>query len=121
MRLIANLIWFFLAGLWSWLAWTLVGLLLCVTVIGIPFGLQCFKIGSFGLFPFGKRIEVGSSLGSLLLNVIWILLIGWELALMHLGSALLLCVTIVGIPFAFQCVKLALISLFPFGAEVYED
>lgn len=121
MKTLGNIIWFIFAGFWAWLSWSLVGILLCITVIGIPFGLQCFKIGSFGLFPFGKQIESGGSLGSLLLNIIWIILFGWELALMHLASALLLCITIIGIPFAFQAVKLAGISLFPFGAKIYYD
>lgn len=121
MRLLGNIIWFICAGLWSWISWILAGLLLCLTIVGIPFGLQCFKIGNFGLFPFGKRIETASSMGSLLLNILWMLFVGWELALLHLGMALVLCLTIVGIPFALQAVKLATISLFPFGVRVYQD
>lgn len=121
MKTIGNIIWFFCAGIWAWVAWYFVGILLSITIIGIPFGLQCFKIGNFGLFPFGKRIEAGTGLGSLLLNILWILLAGWELALMHLFSAFLLCLTIIGIPFAIQSVKLATISLFPFGARIYVD
>ena len=118
MKFIGNIIWFVLAGFWSWVCWSLVGLLFCITVVGLPFGLQCFKIGNFGLFPFGKQIEVGSGLGSLFLNILWILFFGWELALMHLFSALLLAVSIIGLPFAFQALKLATISLFPFGAKI---
>lgn len=121
MRILGNIIWFLLAGFWSWLAWSIAGLLLCITIVGIPFGLQCFKIGSFGLFPFGKRIEAGTGLGSLLLNILWIIIFGWELALLHLTSAFFLCVSIIGIPFAFQSVKLAVISLFPFGAKIEYD
>ncbi|WP_273449606.1 YccF domain-containing protein [Streptococcus ferus] len=120
MKLLGNIIWFFASGLWAWIGWTLAGLVLCLTIVGIPFGLQCFKIGRFGLFPFGKQIEIGQGLGSLLLNIIWILLLGWELALMHLCSAFILCLTIIGIPFAMQSIKMAGISLFPFGATIYQ-
>lgn len=120
MRSLGNLIWFVCSGFWAWIGWTVAGCLLCVTIVGIPFGIQCFKIARFGLFPFGKEIAPGSGAGSLLLNVIWIVVCGWELALMHLASALALCVTVVGIPFALQSVKLAVISLFPFGARIYE-
>ncbi|MGT2911276.1 YccF domain-containing protein [Streptococcus cameli] len=120
MKTIGNIIWFILAGLWSWIAWSMVGLLLCLSIVGIPFGMQCFKIANFGLFPFGRTIDnsTASGCGSLLLNIIWILLVGWELALMHLFSALLLCISIVGIPFAPQCIKLAMLSLMPFGARI---
>ena len=121
MKTLGNIIWFLFAGLWSWLSWTFVGLLLCITVIGIPFGIQCFKIGNFGLFPFGKRIEASTNIGSLFLNLIWILIFGWELALLHLFSAFLLAITIIGLPFAAQSVKMAGISLFPFGAKIHVD
>lgn len=117
MRLLGNLIWFILAGFWSWLAWTCVGILFCMTIIGIPFGLQFFKIARFGLFPFGRNIVPSPRTSSLLLNIIWIVFFGWELALGHLASAFLLCLSIIGIPFAIQSVKLAGLSLFPFGAE----
>lgn len=120
MRVLGNIIWFFCAGLWAALAWYAVGLLLCITVLGIPFGLQCFKIGSFGLFPFGKTIVFSNRFSSLLGNIIWILLVGWELALLHLASAAVLCITIIGIPFAVQSVKMAGISLFPFGVEIID-
>ncbi|OZV22997.1 YccF domain-containing protein [Streptococcus sobrinus] len=121
MRLLGNLIWFFCSGLWAGLAWFFVSLLLCLTIVGIPFGLQCFKIGSFGLFPFGKDIVPASNFSSLFFNIIWIIFFGWELAAMHLASAIVLCLTIVGIPFALQSIKLAGISLFPFGVTVIEN
>ncbi|MGT2751088.1 YccF domain-containing protein [Streptococcus orisasini] len=118
MKVLGNIIWFFCSGLWAAIAWYIVGFLLCITVIGIPFGLQCFKIGSFGLFPFGKNLVFSSRFFSLFWNIIWILLFGWELAMLHLASAALLCITIIGIPFAIQSVKMAGISLFPFGIEI---
>ncbi|MFC3931411.1 YccF domain-containing protein [Streptococcus dentapri] len=120
MRLLGNLIWFLCSGLWSGLAWYAIGILLCLTIIGIPFGLQCFKIGSFGFFPFGKTIVPSSRFSNLLFNLIWIFLFGWELALMHLVSSALLCLTIIGIPFALQSIKMAGISLLPFGVTITE-
>lgn len=118
MKTLGNFIWFFCSGIWSWISWTLTGLLLCISIIGIPFGLQCFKIANFGLFPFGKDIIPSSKTSSFLWNIIWLLLFGWELFLLHIGTAIMLCITIIGIPFAAQALKLAMLSLFPFGATI---
>lgn len=120
MRLLGNIVWFLCAGLLSFIGWSLAGIILCLTVILIPFGLQCFKIAGFGLFPFGKSISPSSNVSSLIFNIIWILVIGWELAVIHLASAFLLCITIIGIPFALQSIKMAGISLFPFGITIYK-
>lgn len=121
MRLLGNIVWFLCAGLLSFIGWTLAGIILCLTVILIPFGLQCFKIAGFGLFPFGKSISPSSNVSSLIFNIIWILAIGWELAVIHLASAFLLCITIIGIPFALQSIKIAGISLFPFGITIIKE
>ncbi|MDT9564358.1 YccF domain-containing protein [Streptococcus mutans] len=121
MRLLGNIVWFLCAGLLSFIGWSLAGIILCLTVILIPFGLQCFKIAGFGLFPFGKSISPSSNVSSLIFNIIWILAIGWELALIHLASAFLLCITIIGIPFALQSIKMAGISLFPFGITIIKE
>ena len=120
MRLLGNIVWFLCAGLLSFIGWSLAGIILCLTVILIPFGLQCFKIAGFGLFPFGKSISPSSNVSSLIFIIIWILAIGWELAVIHLASAFLLCITIIGIPFALQSIKMAGISLFPFGITIYK-
>lgn len=120
MRLLGNIVWFLCAGLLSFIGWSLAGIILCLTVILIPFGLQCFKIAGFRLFPFGKSISPSSNVSSLIFNIIWILAIGWELAVIHLASAFLLCITIIGIPFALQSIKMAGISLFPFGITIYK-
>lgn len=118
MRTIGNIIWFCLAGFWSWLAWNVTGLLFCLTIIGIPVGLQFFKLAQFGLFPFGKDVSPSPSSGHLFLNLLWILTFGWQLAMVHVGTAITLCISIIGIPFAMQSLKLAMLSLFPFGAEI---
>lgn len=119
MRFIGNTIWFVCSGFWAWVSWSLVGLLFCLTIVGFPIGVQCFKIANFGLFPFGKEILIGQSGTSLVLNLVWILVFGWQLAIVHLTSAFILCVTVIGIPFAMQSLKLAKISLFPFGSQIY--
>ncbi|MDT9558311.1 YccF domain-containing protein [Streptococcus mutans] len=121
MRLLGNIVWFLCAGLLSFIGWSLAGIILCLTVILIPFGLQCFKIAGFGLFPFGKSISPSSNVSSLIFNIIWILAIGWELAVVYLASAFLLCITIIGIPFALQSIKMAGISLFPFGITIIKE
>ena len=121
MRLLGNIVWFLCAGLLSFIGWSLAGIILCLTVILIPFGLQCFKIAGFGLFPFGKSISPSSNVSSLIFNIIWILAIGWELAVIHLASAFLLCITIIGIPCALQSIKMAVISLFPFGITIIKE
>ncbi len=118
-RIIGNIIWFICYGIWSFLVWGFIGVLLCITLIGIPFGVQCFKIGTFTLFPFGREIvHANFGTGSLILNILWILVFGWGLAVANLVAGILWCVTIVGIPFGLQCFKMAKISLIPFGAEI---
>lgn len=118
MSLLGNILWFLFGGLLSALAWVLAGCIWCITIVGIPVGLQCFKFASLALWPFGKEIRFGNGTVSFLINLIWILLFGWEMALGHLVVGLLWCVTIVGIPFGLQFFKLAKLSLMPFGAEV---
>ncbi len=118
MSFIGNLIWIILGGLLSAIGWTIAGLLLCLTVIGIPFGLQCFKIAGLSLAPLGKTVSIGDcGAGGLIGNVIWILVLGWELFVMHLVFALLLAITIIGLPFAKQHIKLAQLAILPFGAR----
>lgn len=118
MSFIGNLIWLLLGGFIGALAWFLVGLILCVTVIGIPFGLQCFKIAGLTLSPFGRDVSVGSfGAGGFIGNLLWIIFLGWELCLLHLSIGILLCITVVGIPFGLQHFKLARLALLPFGSK----
>lgn len=122
MSLLLNILWVvFGGGLLLWLEYMLAGVLLCLTVVGIPFGLQCFKIAGFALWPFGKSIDMAGAVpgGPLLLifNVIWAVVAGVWILLTHLVLALSLAVTIIGIPFALQHFKLAALALVPFGSH----
>ncbi|MCL2820599.1 MAG: YccF domain-containing protein [Oscillospiraceae bacterium] len=119
MSFIGNLLWLIFGGLFLACVWAITGLLLCITIFGIPFGIQCFKIASFVLWPFGRDcIPGGFGVMGALGNVIWILVCGISLCLSHLCFGLLFCITIVGIPFGLQHFKLAKLSLIPFGAQI---
>ncbi len=120
MSLIGNLLWLIFGGLIASILWLVGGLLACLTIVGIPFGIQCFKIGGLVLTPFGRDVEVGRfGVGGLVGNILWIVLLGWELCLLHLAMGLIFCITIIGIPFGMQHFKLAKLALLPFGAEIY--
>ncbi|MEC3996354.1 YccF domain-containing protein [Actinacidiphila sp. DG2A-62] len=120
MRTILNVIWLILAGLWMCLAYLLAGLVLCITIIGIPFGIAAFRIGIYALWPFGytavERRDAGAP--SFVGNVLWLILAGWWLALGHIVTGLVLCVTIIGIPFGIANFKLIPLSLMPLGKEI---
>ncbi|EOT49435.1 MULTISPECIES: YccF domain-containing protein [Enterococcus] len=118
MSCLGNLIWMIFGGLIGAFSWCLAGILWCITIIGIPIGLQCFKFASLSLAPFGKVVVYHDSGTSLLLNILWLIFSGIPLAIGHLISAVLLMITIIGIPFATQSLKLARLSLTPFGAEI---
>lgn len=118
MRLIGNLIWFLFTGFFSCVIWSLTGLLFCLTVVGIPFGLQCFKIARLLLWPIGHTVSTRFSAHPIA-NLIWIVLFGWELCIGYAVSGLLYSITIIGIPFGRQCFKLAELALCPFGATVH--
>lgn len=97
MRLLGNFIWIIAGGLISALLWFIFGTILCITFIGIPFGLQCYKIASFVLWPFGRDVDIGQfGFGGLLWNFIWIFLFGWELFVLHIIAGIVLCISIVG-------------------------
>lgn len=117
MKTLANIIWFLFGGLWLGLSWALLGLLLCITILGIPLGTQCFKAAKLTFAPFGKHINLHVEKHPIA-NVIWAIFIGWEMALGYLLSGLLCCVTIIGIPMGLQAFKLTKLALLPFGASV---
>jgi len=120
MNLTGNIIWLLFGGIFVAILWFVSGLILCVTIIGIPFGVQCFKVAGFVLWPFGKEIELGHfGFGGLIFNIIWLIFFGWEFAIAHLIIGLIFCITIIGIPFGFQHFKLAQLGLIPFGAQIH--
>jgi len=120
MRLILNVLWFLVGGGWLIaLEYLVAGAVLCITVIGIPFGLQCFKLAGLGAWPFGKDIvPVSSGLLHSIANVVWLVLAGVWIFLSHIVLAVGSAVTIIGIPFAIQHLKFALVALWPFGQRV---
>lgn len=118
MGCLGNLLWFLFGGFWQGLGWGLAGVLWSITIIGIPIGRQCFKFASLAFFPFGKEVIYGGGAGSAILNVFWLLLSGIPLAIAAGINGILLCCTIIGIPFGVQCFKMAKLALFPFGAKV---
>ena len=119
MSCLGNIVWTIFGGLFGGIGWIFTGILWCVTIVGIPVGKQCFKMAKLQFAPFGKEvIPVSDSGTSLVLNILWLIFGGFELCIANLMSALFLCITIVGIPFAAQSLKLAKLSLMPFGKKV---
>lgn len=120
MKTVGNLLWFLLHGLWAALGYFVGGALTCLTVIGIPFGLASFRLAGFVLWPFGRRAVASPTKGvaSGVGNVLWFLLAGWWLAILHVFGGLLLCVTIIGIPFGVQAFKMAGLALAPLGRQI---
>jgi uncharacterized membrane protein YccF (DUF307 family) len=124
MNLILNILWFVLGGVISGTLWMLAGLLLLLTVVGAPWAFAAFRIGRFSYAPFGRqavsraRPDLGTGCMGALLNVVWLVLGGWYLAIQHITIGAGLCLTIIGIPFGLQHLKLAIISLAPVGTEI---
>jgi uncharacterized membrane protein YccF (DUF307 family) len=120
MRTIGNILWFLLAGLWLAIGYAVAGLLAFVLIVTIPFGIASFRLAGFVIWPFGRttvwRRDAGiwSAIG----NVVWVVFFGWELALAHLVTGLLLMVTIIGIPFGIACWKMIPLALVPLGREI---
>ena len=121
MRLLMNILWFVFGGWISGTLWLLAGAILTVTVVGLPWTPAAFRIAGFSYWPFGKLvIDRDTKPTSMILNILWFILAGWWLALHHLVLAVGLAVTIIGIPFAWQHVKLAILSVTPVGKAVVE-
>lgn len=130
MRLLGNFLWFILGGVFTGILWWIIGLICFISIIAIPWGKACFVIGQFTFFPFGKEAisrkdlyktkDIGTSIFGLIGNIIWFLLFGIFLAISHVLSAIFCFITIIGIPFGIQHLKLALISLFPIGQTIVD-
>lgn len=119
MSFLGNILWFIFGGLFSGISWYISGILWCMTIVGIPYGKQCFKFARLSFAPFGKEIEYNGGVPSLIANIIWIIFFGIPMALENLLFGSIWCITILGIPFGLQFFKIAKLSLVPFGARVH--
>jgi uncharacterized membrane protein YccF (DUF307 family) len=120
MRLILNVIWLVLCGLWMAIAYVLAALICFILIITIPFGIAALRIANYVLWPFGRTIEPRrtAGVGAVIGNIIWIILFGWWLALGHLFAGIALCLTIIGIPLGLASFKIIPITLFPLGVQI---
>lgn len=120
MRIVLNVIWFVLCGLWMAIAYVLAALLCFITIVGIPFGIAALRIALFALWPFGRTLvrKPGAGVASGVGNVIWLIFCGWWLALGHIITGIALCITLIGIPLGLANFKLIPVSLLPLGREV---
>lgn len=118
MSFLGNLLWFIFGGFISGISWWISGVIWCITIIGIPYGKQCFKFASLAFAPFGKEIEYGGGVLSLFANIIWIIFFGIPMAIENLVCGCMWCITIIGIPYGIQFFKIAKLSLMPFGAKI---
>jgi uncharacterized membrane protein YccF (DUF307 family) len=121
-RLILNVIWLIFAGIWMAIAYVIAGILMCITIIGIPFGVQAFKLAGYALWPFGRTlVPTGSHEAlSVIGNILWFIFAGWWLALGHVITGIILCLTIIGIPLGIASFKMAGAALIPFGKEIVD-
>jgi uncharacterized membrane protein YccF (DUF307 family) len=119
-RTLLNIIWLIFAGFWLFIGYMAVGVLLCILILTIPWGIASFRIGLYALWPFGREVisKPTSGVGSFLGNVVWVILAGWWLALAHIISGIALCITIIGIPMGIADFKLVPVSLMPLGKEI---
>lgn len=117
MKTLANIIWILFGGIFIALGWLITGAILFITIIGIPFALQCFKFAGLTLAPFGKKVNTNFGKHPII-NVVWLILFGWAMALGYIVSGIIQCITIIGIPLGLQSFKFAKLGLLPFGATV---
>ena len=117
MRVIGNILWMVFAGFWLAIGYLLTGIFFCITIIGIPYGLQCFKLSKFIIAPFGKEIKTNFEKHPIA-NILWVVLFGWGSALSAIFTGCILCITIVGLPIGLKCFQIAKLLFIPFGSEV---
>ncbi|MBK8460720.1 MAG: YccF domain-containing protein [Micropruina sp.] len=122
MRLLLNLIWFFFGGLWLAIGYFLFGVIACLLIVTIPFGIASFRMGAYALWPFGKAVvdKPGAGVGSALMNVIWFVIAGVWLAIGHVTTAIAQAITIIGIPLAVANLKMIPVTCFPFGKDIVD-
>jgi uncharacterized membrane protein YccF (DUF307 family) len=120
MRTLLNIIWLVLSGFWMFLGYLLAGVILCILILTIPWGIASFRIGVFALWPFGRTVvdKPRSGVGSFLGNVVWVILAGWWLAIGHILTGVAMCLTIIGIPLGIASFKLVPVSLMPLGKDI---
>ncbi|MDJ0339336.1 YccF domain-containing protein [Cryobacterium sp. PH31-O1] len=120
MKTLLNIIWLVLSGFWLFVGYMFAALIMCILIVTIPWGIAAARIGVYALWPFGKTVvdAPGAGVGSLLGNVVWVILAGWWIALEHLLSGIALCVTIIGIPFGIANFKLIPVALMPLGKKI---
>jgi uncharacterized membrane protein YccF (DUF307 family) len=122
MSTVGNVLWVIFGGVWLALLYTFAGIVFCITIIGIPFGVQAFKLARFSLWPFGRTVVRNPSGGvlELIFNILWLILFGWGIFLVHLAAGAIMCITIIGIPFGLQAFKLSMLGLWPFGRDIVD-
>ncbi|WP_322409746.1 YccF domain-containing protein [Microbacterium invictum] len=122
MRTLLNIIWLVLSGFWMFLGYVLAGIVLCILILTIPWGIASFRIGLYALWPFGRTIvdRSDAGAGALLGNIVWVILAGWWLAIGHIVTGIALCITIIGIPLGWASFKLVPVSLLPLGKEIVD-
>jgi uncharacterized membrane protein YccF (DUF307 family) len=122
MRFIGNVLWLVLAGWWLAIAYVVAGIIACIFIITIPFGVASFRLAGYALWPFGRTVVpvAGKGVGSTLGNIIWFVVAGWWLAISHIVSAALLAITIIGLPLALADLKMVPLALAPFGKRVVD-
>jgi uncharacterized membrane protein YccF (DUF307 family) len=121
-RTLLNIIWFIFSGFWLWLAYMLAGVICCVLIVTIPWGIASFRIANYVAWPFGREVVEKPTAGfwSLIGNIIWFVVAGWWLAVAHVTTAIALCITIVGIPLAIANLKLIPVTLLPLGKQIVD-
>ncbi|OZM70551.1 hypothetical protein CFN78_24395 [Amycolatopsis antarctica] len=120
MNLILNVIWLVLSGFWMAIGYAVAGVICCVLIITIPFGIASFRMANYALWPFGRTLidRRGAGAGSLLGNIIWVIFAGWWLTLGHIVTGILLCITIIGIPLGIANFKMVPVSILPLGKDI---
>ncbi len=122
MKTLGNLLWLVIAGFWLAMGYVLGGLVMCITIVGIPFGIQSFKLAGLAVWPFGRSAMYTGAGGFLevVFNIIWLVTFGWSIFLAHIVAGVLLCLTIIGIPFGVQAFKISGLALWPFGRTIVD-